>query len=120
MKNARFLASQQDLPQASLQSMCLSIEHIFSIVLDGELRELRNLLSQKPLQGYVLSVSRLPPALLVTELPDDISEEHLELYFEYEKYGGGTVTDVQLYAQQRCAVITFAEEASKLSRCQEN
>ena len=29
MKNAQFLASKHDLPEASLQSMCLSMEHIF-------------------------------------------------------------------------------------------
>ena len=100
--------------------MCLSIEHIFFIVLDGELKELQHLLPKKPLQDHVLRISRLPPALLVTELPGDISEEHLELYFEYEKYGGGTVTDVQLHSEQRCAIITFAEEKSKLLKYQVN
>ena len=80
------------------------------IIPDEELKYLQDQFSKRPLQRCVMRVTRLPPTILVTKLPSSVSEQYLELYFE--KHGDGEVSDVQLYLQHRCAVITFKEEAS--------
>ena len=47
----------------------------------------------------------------VTKLPDNVSEDHLTLYFERE--GGVEVEHAQLSGHSNSAIITFSDASGK-------
>ena len=57
-------------------------------------------------------MDRAPPTILVTDLLKEVTDEHLEIYFE-KVSGGGDLDQVTLFRGQRCAFITFQEESSE-------
>ncbi|NXB45476.1 PAR14 polymerase, partial [Leucopsar rothschildi] len=42
-------------------------------------------------------------------LPDSISTDYLAVYFENARNGGGPVSDVQLFPEEKSAIITFCD-----------
>ncbi|CAH1268221.1 PARP14 [Branchiostoma lanceolatum] len=64
----------------------------------------------KGLDGNTLTIERVPvtDAVLVTDLPDNASEDLVKLYFESErKSGGGPVSEVEMNSPRQKAVIHF-------------
>ena len=46
-------------------------------------------------------------SILVQELPENIDDEYIEMFFESPKQNGGPVTKVEHNADDRTAVVTF-------------
>ncbi|KAI8507647.1 positive regulation of interleukin-4-mediated signaling pathway [Branchiostoma belcheri] len=64
----------------------------------------------KELEGRTLSIERVPvtDAILVTDLPDNASEDLVKLYFESEQNsGGGPVSEVEMNPYRQMAVVHF-------------
>ncbi|XP_035682829.1 protein mono-ADP-ribosyltransferase PARP14-like [Branchiostoma floridae] len=69
----------------------------------------------KDLEGKTLSIERVPvtDAIIVTNLPDNASEDLVKLYFESErKSGGGPVSEVEMNSHRHMAVIHFKNPAT--------
>ncbi|XP_078603208.1 protein mono-ADP-ribosyltransferase PARP14-like [Branchiostoma floridae x Branchiostoma japonicum] len=64
----------------------------------------------RPLEGQQLTMERVPvtDAIIVTGLPDNVSRDLLELYFERETgNSGGSVTEIKMDSSTGTAVVQF-------------
>ncbi|XP_078684002.1 protein mono-ADP-ribosyltransferase PARP14-like isoform X2 [Branchiostoma floridae x Branchiostoma belcheri] len=64
----------------------------------------------RPLEGQRLTLERVPvtDAIIVTDLPDTVSRDLLELYFESEtNSGGGPISDIKMDSSTGTAVVQF-------------
>ena len=78
---------------------------------DDHVDELDRAMKNKRIENKTPSVTRAPFTIAVTNLPENPSEEELELYFESKKYSdGGDVDNVKLFDDALGAIVTFEKE----------
>lgn len=56
-------------------------------------------------------------AIKAENLPDSISTDYLAVYFENTRNGGGPVSDVQLFPEEKSAIITFCDHKGNTVLC---
>ncbi|KAI8508653.1 positive regulation of interleukin-4-mediated signaling pathway [Branchiostoma belcheri] len=72
----------------------------------------------RPLEGQHLTLERvsIPDAIIVTDLPDTVSRDLLELYFDSEtRSGGGPISDIKMDSSTGTAVVQF-DDANTVNR----
>ncbi|XP_078683162.1 uncharacterized protein LOC144917223 [Branchiostoma floridae x Branchiostoma belcheri] len=72
----------------------------------------------RPLEGQYLTLERvpIPDAIIVTDLPDTVSRDLLELYFDSEtRSGGGPISDIKMDSSTGTAVVQF-DDANTVNR----
>ncbi|XP_002942644.2 protein mono-ADP-ribosyltransferase PARP14 [Xenopus tropicalis] len=70
----------------------------------GKLTRNHRVKKQKKLTVKVLEETK---SIRVENLPPDMSDDLLEIYFENPRYGGGEVQEVELIPEENTAIITF-------------